>query len=77
MDRGDYTLNRKIFKDLCKRFAQFHFTPQVDMFASPGNRKYKNFVARWPHHQAFAHNALETPMEKAEFQEVYANPPGK
>ena len=46
----------------------------VDMFASPGNAQLKKFVCRWPHHQALAVNALETPLGQG-FCQVYANPP--
>ena len=43
------------------------------MFASPGNSKLKKFVSRWPHHQAWAVDALQCSLENC--TQVYANPP--
>jgi hypothetical protein len=72
-DRGVYTLNLTIFQEMLKIFSDAKFSPTVDMFASPGNKKFPQFVSRWPHHQAVAVNALECPLQQ--FRDVYANPP--
>lgn len=61
-DRGDYTLDRGLFLHLIQLTSRSGFTPEVDMFASPGNAQLEKFVCRWPHHQALAINALETPL---------------
>ena len=71
-DQGDYTLNRNLFLFLKKKFAPF-LTPRVDMFSSPGNCQLDNFVARWPHFQALATDALTCDLSP--FRDVYANPP--
>ena len=73
-DKGDYTLSKTLFASLLHIFSQVGFQPQVDMFASPGNAQLPQFVSRWPHHQALAVNALETPLG-SQFSQVYANPP--
>ena len=73
-DRGDYTLDPSLFKELVKMQNQ-RIAPQVDMFASPGNHQLQKFVSRYPHWQATASDALKCPLEK--FTEVYANPPWK
>ena len=72
-DTGDYTLAKTLFSRIQKIFSQHQFFPLVHMFASPGNKQLKNFVSRWPHHEAVAVNALETCL--LPFQKVYANPP--
>jgi transcriptional regulator of met regulon len=74
MDRGDYTLDRQLFLHLLKKVRK-HITPQVDMFASPGNHQLPNFVARYPHWQAWEVDALKCPLESINF--CYANPPWK
>ena len=71
-DHGDYTMDRKLFHALQSLVRQ-HVRPTVDMFASPGNHQLKNFVSRYPHWQAFRHNALHCPLQ--DIQECYANPP--
>ena len=73
-DPGDYKLNRSTFITLLGTF-QTHMIPLVDMFASPGNHQLKRFVARWPHHQAVACNALEIDLNQDMFQKCWANPP--
>jgi hypothetical protein len=75
VDPGDYTLNLSIFCQIQKLLASKGFQPEVDMFASPGNHKLQKFVCRWPHHQAWAVNALECPLNN--LKKVYANPPWK
>jgi hypothetical protein len=75
LDRGDYTLSLPVFWEVEKFFRRFGMQPKVDMFASPGNAKYNKFVARWPHHQAIACNALETDLTPKIFRRVYGNPP--
>ena len=72
-DKGDYTLDRNLFCHVQNLFAKF-ICPKADMFASPGNHQLPQFVARFPHHQAVATDALHCPLK--EFQEIYANPPG-
>ena len=71
-DKGDYTLHRHIFSIVQKIFAP-HIKPEIDMFASPGNKKLLQFVSRWPHFQAWDHNALEMSLQKV--TTCYANPP--
>ena len=73
-DHGDYSLNPKIFKNILHIFYP-KVIPEIDMFASPGNRKLTKFVSRWPHHQAWGHNALEMSLEQVTC--CYANPPGR
>jgi hypothetical protein len=70
-DVGDYSLDPSLFKRLVEKFAPF--CPQVDMFASPSNCKLKQFVARWPHHQAVGVDALK--MDLSCIQTCFANPP--
>ena len=43
-DRGDYSLDKKVFQKICHIFATGGFWPQVDMFASPGNHQLPGFV---------------------------------
>ena len=43
-----------------------HIRPDVDMSASPGNTKLLKFVARWPHHEAFQHDALSCPLTETQ-----------
>jgi hypothetical protein len=74
-DTGDYTLSKELFLEIQSIFSQSNFRAQVDMFASPGNAKFPLFCSRWPHHQALAVNALETPLGGHHFRQVYANPP--
>ena len=73
-DRGDYTLNRNLFRYLQQKMFP-HINPTVDMFASPGNHQLKNFVSSHPHWQASEVDALKCPLEN--FQQCYANPHGK
>ena len=46
---------------------------KTDLFASPGNKKFDQFVSRWPHWQATAVDALQCPLEN--LGDLYANPP--
>jgi hypothetical protein len=71
-DKGDYTLDQNVFAQLLHIMAP-HISPQVDMFASPGNHKLQKFVSRLPHWQSWGCNALE--MELDQVGECYANPP--
>ena len=73
-DKGDYTLDKSLFQGLLQKFSPW-VSPQIDMFASPGNAQLEKFVTRWPHHQALWVDALKCPLEGA--QEIYANPPGQ
>jgi len=72
-DHGDYTLNQFLFQKLKDRLSPW-VKPSWDMFASPGNHKFSNFVCRWPHWQAKKLDALNCPLEDIKF--CYANPPG-
>ena len=47
---------------------------KTDLFASPDNKKLEKFVARWPHWEATAVDALQCPLDKLEGG-LYANPP--
>ena len=71
-DKGDYTLHQDIFNLVQKKFAN-HITLQTDMFASPGNKKLKDFVSRWPHWQSKRVDALNCPLQG--LGGLYANPP--
>ena len=72
-DRGDYSLNPVLFQKI-KTFFQKHIQLQVDLFASPGNKKLDRFVARWPHWQAAGVDALKIPLDQLGGG-LYANPP--
>jgi hypothetical protein len=61
-DKGDYTLHEDIFNLLQMKFAK-HITLQADMFASPGNKKLKDSVSRWPHWQSKRVDALNCPLQ--------------
>jgi hypothetical protein len=61
-DRGDYSLDPALFRHLQKFFRPF-LKLDTDLFASPGNKKLKNFVSRWPHWEAKAVDALQCPLE--------------
>ena len=71
-DKGDYTLQKDIFNLVQKKFAN-DITLQTDMFASPGNKKLKDFVSRWPHWQSKRVDALNCPLQG--LGGLYANPP--
>ena len=71
-DRGDYCLNLQLFKILQKKMSPW-VKPNIDMFASPGNHKYKNFISRFPHWKAIGVDSLHCPLDK--YSQVYANPP--
>jgi len=73
-DRGDYTLDKRLFQELL--FHMKHFiNPEIDMFASPGNHQLPKFVARYPHWQAIEVNALKCPLDN--IKDCYDNPPWK
>lgn len=71
-DKGDYTLNQKIFQQVLEHFSA-QICPQVDMFASPGNAKLEKFVPRWPHFQAWRVDALKCPLH--DFRGGLCQPP--
>jgi hypothetical protein len=71
-DVGDYTLQQGIFLQVLDAFKTF-LTPDTDMFASPGNTKFPQFVSRWPHFQSIATDALK--MDLSLIKDCYANPP--
>ena len=73
-DRGDYTLNRKLFHHLTFLMRNY-ITPDIDIFASPGNHQLPKFVTRYPHWQATEVDALKCPL--ANVAHCYANPPWK
>jgi transcriptional regulator of met regulon len=73
-DRGDYTMDRNLFKCLLKKLRH-HVQPKVDFFASPGNHQLKKFVSRFPHWEAVEVDALKCPLSN--FCHCYANPPWK
>lgn len=74
-DSGDYMLHPPLLHQALRIFQSKGFTPTVDMFASPGNAQFPQFVARWPHHQAIGCNALELNLLDDKFSHIYANPP--
>ena len=74
VDPGDYKLDKAIFNKVQEIFCPF-LVPRVDMFVSPGNHQLQHFVARWPHHQAIACNALEVDLRPEIFHCIWANPP--
>ena len=74
VDPGDYTLDREVFLEVQKIFAQKEICQAVDMFASPGNSQLQTLVCRWPHHQAVGCDALE--MDLCDITSCYSNPPG-
>ena len=71
-DRGDYSMDPKLFGYLQKTFCPF-LKLKTDLFASPGNKKLDQFVSRWPHWQAKAVDALQCPLDN--LGGLYANPP--
>jgi hypothetical protein len=71
-DRGDYSLDPRLFRHLQRVFSPF-LRLQTDLFASPGNKKLDQFVSRWPHWQATAVDALQCPLD--DLGGLYANPP--
>jgi hypothetical protein len=74
IDPGDYKLHRGIFNKIQEIFCPF-LEPRVGMFASPCNHQLKHFVAKWPHHQAKACNALEVDLRPEIFHCCWENPP--
>jgi hypothetical protein len=51
LDKGDYTLTMETFWQIKILFKNW-INPEWDIFASPGNHKFPNFISRWPHFQA-------------------------
>ena len=74
IDHGDYTLDSALFGQL-KQLVKPWVQPSWDMFASPGNKKYPNFVSRFPHAGAAKVDALTCSLEGV--GHCYANPPWK
>jgi len=72
-DKGDYTMDKKLFHYLAKILRLQNIVPQVDMFASPGNHQLPKFVSRYPNWQAMEVDALKCPFDKINC--CYANPP--
>jgi hypothetical protein len=72
VDKGDYTLHTHLFKLLEQKMHPW-VQPVVDCFASPGNKKYPQFISRFPHWEAVAVDSLNCPLER--FSHIYANPP--
>ena len=73
-DKGDYTLKKVLFQKVLTFFEK-DIAPDTDMFASPGNAKFQQYVTRYPHHQAYKLDALNCGLW--DLSEVYANPPWK
>ncbi len=71
-DTRDYKLGKDLFSYL-KNMVQKWLTPEVDLFACPGNFCLPKFVSRDPHWQAYMVDALKCPLEGVPF--CYANPP--
>ena len=71
-DRGDYSLDPQLFHYLLEVQKDF-IQPQVDMFATPSNKKLHLFVAKYPHWDSFLVDALKCPLSTV--TECYANPP--
>ena len=63
-DKGDYTMDTRLFHYLLQKMTRAKVYPQVDMVASPGNHQLPNFVSRYPHWQAMEVDALKCPLEK-------------
>jgi hypothetical protein len=74
-DRGDYKLNPLVFTQIINCFKPY-INPQIDMFASPGNKQLPLWVGRYPHHGAWDCNSLEMDLQNPLLLKgVYANPP--
>ena len=71
-DKGDYTLDKVLFQTLRKNFLPF-VNPKVDMFATPSNTQLPQFVAKYPHWQAYLVDALKCPLW--DVWDCYASPP--
>ncbi len=74
-DRGDYELNRPLFWHMWRQFRLW-LPPSgdmIDMFASPGNKKFHKFFSRDPHWGAVGVDALQSPLNHLRY--CYANPP--
>jgi len=72
-DRGDYSLDPLAFRAI-QNFFHKEIKLEVDLFASPGNKKLPKFVARWPHWEALGVDALQIPLDTLQGG-LYANPP--
>jgi hypothetical protein len=73
LDRGDYSLNQALFACLMQVFRPW-MDLKTDLFASPGNAKLPSFVARHPHFEAAACDALQCDLGKLG-GDFFANPP--
>ena len=74
-DKGDYTLNHPLFLHMWSLFKPhlIPFQEMTDMFASPGNAKFKRFYCRHPHWQSVGTDSLNSPLHHLKF--CYSNPP--
>ena len=74
-DKGDYTLNHPLFLHMWSLFKPhlIPFQEMTDMFASPGNAKFKKFYCRHPHWQSVGTDSLNSPLHHLKF--CYSNPP--
>ena len=72
-DKGDYTMDKRLFQTLLTKMKKSKIFPTVDMFASPGNHQLPKFVSRYPHWQAMEVDALKCPLNLIDC--CYANPP--
>jgi hypothetical protein len=59
-DRGDYSLDPKLFRFLQKKISPW-ISLEKDLFASPGNKNLALIVARWPQWQARGVDAINPP----------------
>ena len=75
MDHGDYSLDDKVFQQIMEEFSPWTGKEEIiwDTFASPGNRKTKFFISRFPHWEAGLVNALHCSLDQVNF--CYSNPP--
>ena len=73
-DKGDYTLNQDLFLFLKRQYHHWLDMEQtIDMFASPGNFKFKKFCSRHPHWQSWGVDSLNMSLKDLQF--CYSNPP--
>ena len=74
IDKGDYTLDSVLFHHLTNLMSPF-VQPDIDMFATPSNKKFHKFVSRQTHWGAFLVDSLKAPLHQ--IHHCYANPPWK
>ena len=62
IDKGDYTLNMDLFNLLKKENSPW-INPDWDMFASQGNKKFQNYVTRYPFWECKKTDSLQCPLQ--------------